>query len=195
MKRDLHPRDAELAAVPGTNPRQIGRKVKPNWKQKLMGGLVKGEDGKYRPAPEKEDAIEDFTGKYGKVRGLWRVRIPDILLKSVYGRGKLLDQLVAAAHPSMAKHLEEKVMILRKLVKISLGSMPDDIFLDPNPLPDGTHRALVIENKTLAGKLSTGQRMTDARLGGMHVTRSTAAVKAAIDAFCDKKTTPSEVAP
>jgi hypothetical protein len=192
VKRDVLPRDAELAAVDGTNPRKVKSRKGPSWQQKLMGGMYQDEAGKWKKSPEKEGEIEAFTAEYGDLRGLWRIRVPDCILRAVYGRGALLDRLVEASHKSVREEYRTEAFLLRVQAKKDLADKPDDIFLDPKPLPDGTHRALVIENKTKAGKLSKGQRDTNKTLGGMHVTRSSKAVKAAIDAFCDHAPIPKE---
>jgi hypothetical protein len=187
MRQEIHHRDEEFQGVQGAIPRKVTKGAKPNWKQKLMGGLVKGEDGKYRPAPEKEKDIEAFTATYGAIKKLWRIRVPSCLLQAVYGRQGLLDRLLEACHPKLRDGFYLEAQILRRQAKVDLADKPDDIFLFRTPEPDGSHRALVMENKTKAGRLSKGQRATDAKLGGMHVTRSTQAVKASIDAFCDRK--------
>lgn len=192
MRDEILARDSEFEGVPGAIPRKVKVGAKPNWKQRLMGSLVKGEDGKYRRAPEKEKDIEAFTETYSRIRKLWRVRVPDALLRAIFGRFQLLDRLVEASHPSLRESFRIEAKILRAQTKKDLANKPDDIFLDPERLPDGTHRALVLENKTKAGKLSKGQRDTDQQLGGMHVTRSRDAVKAALDAFCDHQPIPTE---
>ena len=180
MSAEIHPRDSAAFAF----PRKLGKRKAPTWQQKLMGGLSQDDDGKWRKAPEKEADIEAFTAEYGAMRGLWRIRVPDCILRALYGRGGLVDRLVESSHKTMREQFRAEAFALRARAKRDLADKPDDIFLDPQPLPDGTHRALVLENKTKGGKLSKGQRLTEQRLGGMHVTRSSAAVKAAIDAFC-----------
>jgi hypothetical protein len=186
LKEEIHHRDAPEFAF----PRKITTGKAPNWKQRLMGSLVKGVDGKYRPAPEKEKDIEAFTATYGRIKKLWRIRVPDALLRAIFGRGQLLDRLVETSHPKLREGYRLEAKILRARTKMDLADKPDDTFIDPERLPDGTHRALVIENKTKAGTLSKGQRKTKERLGGMHVTRSKDEVKAAIDAFCDHQPIP-----
>lgn len=194
MRDEILPRDAELEGIPGTLPRKAKARKGPSWQQKLMGSLVEGPDGKWRKAPEKEQTIEQFTEEYGALKRLWRVRVPDCMLRAVFGRGQLLDRLVEATHKSVRELFRAEAFTLRVKAKKDMADKPDDIFIDPKRLPDGTHRALVIENKTKAkaSKLSKGQRNTDARLGGMHVTRSSEGVKAALDAFCDHKPIPTE---
>ncbi len=186
MKEEIHQKDEAFKGIAGAIPRKVIKGTTPNWKQKLLGGLTKDEDGKYRPAPEKEKEIQEFAHKYAALRGLRRIRVPDVLLRAIFARGGLLDRLVESSHPKLVQGFRYEAMNLRKGVKLELGGLPDDIFLDPKRLPDGTHRALVMELKTKAGKVSRAQRDVAQTVGGFHVPRSKDEVKTLLDEFVSK---------
>lgn len=186
MGEVIYPRDADLAQIPGTLPRKLKYKANHTWQKKLYGSMVEGEDGVLRPAPEKEEDIQAFVNRYAALRGLRRIRVPDVLLRALFAQGGLLDRLVEALPEKMRPTFYGLVMALRRGVKLELGGLPDNIFLDPKRLPDGTHRALVMELKTQAGKVRKSQRMVSQQMGGFHVPRSTDEAKALIDDFVEK---------
>lgn len=188
MKPEINPRDDLLASIPGALVRKPKGK-KPTWQRRLMGSLVEGEDGKWRPAPEKEDAIQAAVDEYARLKGLFRYRVPSELLRALFARAGLLDRLLWSLPKESKVSFYPQVQGLRKRVKEEMAGLPDDLFLDPRRQADGSHRALAMEIKTLAGVVSKDQRTTHAAMGGVHVPRSTEEGIALIDKFINKEST------
>lgn len=168
------PKDEAFAGITGAFPRTQKGKP-PNWKQKLMGSLVEGEDGIWRPAPQKErgpGGIQAQFDEYLRRRNTMNVRMPDGLMRALFAFGGLLDRLVEGMPNATRDEWRMRVRVFRKQAKAALANHPDNLLLDPRPMPDGSRRCLQVEIKTAAGKLSRGQKAASEARGGYLVVRS-----------------------